>query len=239
MRPYSWWYFCNTVNNMDLPGIETPDVASAEDLARLAATVDAGTLPAGGVDFFGALLAINVRPARARACAAGRAVQAEGPSLFVCGSNSAWMAGRKEQCVQRGIQVCSMPGGLFEQELREDVLAHWASSAASALRKRGAALLAIGGEETVPGVTPAMLTNRLSQAVELTLEQCAATRVFLEGGATAASVVGQLGLERFRAQPSPGPGVGALQPVGREGPLFLIKPGSYPWPEVVWSHSPG
>jgi uncharacterized protein YgbK (DUF1537 family) len=82
-----------------------------------------------------------------------------------------------------------------------------------------------------------MLTDRLAQAVELTLERCVAARVFLEGGATAAAVVGQLGIQRFRAQPSPGPGVGALEPVGQEGPLFLIKPGSYPWPEEVWSRS--
>lgn len=130
-----------------------------------------------------------------------------------------------------------MPNGLFERELREELLSRWAASAASVLRERGAVLLAIGGGEPVPGVTPAMLTGRLAQAVELTLEQCAPARVFLEGGATAAAVVGQLGLERFCAQPSPGPGVGALLPVGRESPLFLIKPGSYPWPEAVWSHS--
>jgi len=221
----------------DASGIETPDAVSAGDLARLAATVDAGTLPVGAVDFFNALLATKVRPAQAKAREADRATQAEGPSLFVCGSNTAWLAGRNEQCARRGIQICSMPRGLFERELREEILARWAASAANALRERGAALLAIGGEEPVPGVTPAMLTDRLAQAVELTLEQCVAARVFLEGGATAAAVVGQLGIQRFRAQPSPGPGVGALEPVGQEGPLFLIKPGSYPWPEEVWSRS--
>ena len=218
------------------PGIETPDAVSATDLSRLAATVDAGTLPVGAVDFFSALLATKVRPVRAKARAADRAMLAEGSSLFVCGSNTAWLSGRNEQCARRGVQICSMPRGLFERELCEDILARWAASAAGVLRERSAALLAIGGEEPVPGVTPAMLTGRLSQAVEFILEQRMAARVFLEGGATAASVIGQLGFERFRAQISPGPGVGALQPVGQDGPLFLIKPGSYPWPETVWSY---
>lgn len=221
------------------PGIETPDVISAADLANLAATVDTDTLPVGGVDFFSALLATKVHPIRAKARAVDRVMQAKGPSLFVCGSHAAWLADRKEQCAQRGIQVCSMPHGLFEQELREDILAGWAASAAGALRERGAVLLAIGGEDPVPGVTPAKLADRLAQAVELTLEQCATARVFLEGGATAAAVVGQLGLLRFRAHPSPGPGVGALRLVGQEIPLFLVKPGSYPWPESVWFHSSG
>ena len=234
------------------PGIETPDVVSAGDLARLAATVDAGTLPAGGVDFFSALLATWA--GRVTQCAPSSTSQAPTilagtgahgvtrptvdplrGSLFVCGSHSAWLAGRNEQCAQRGIQICPMPRGLFELELCEDILARWAASVASALRECGAALLAIGGEAPLPGVTSAMLADRLSQAVELTLQQCAAARVLLEGGATAAAVVGQLGLERFRAQPSPGPGVGALRPLGKKSPLLLIKPGSYPWPEVVWS----
>ncbi len=221
------------------PGIETPDAVSAADLARLAATVDAGTLPAGGVDFFSALLAANTGPARAKLREVDRAMPAKGPSLFVCGSRAAWLSGRNEQCAQHGIPICSMPSGLFERDLREDLLGRWAAAAANALRERGAALLAIGGGEAAPGVAAAMLTGRLSQAVELVLEQRAAARVLLEGGATAAAVVGQLGLERFRAQPSPGPGVGALQPADRERPLFLIKPGSYPWPEAVWPRSAG
>jgi len=221
------------------PGIETPDVVSAEDLSNLAATVDTDTLPVGGVDFFSALLATKVHPVRAKARAVDCVMQAKGPSLFICGSHAAWLAGRNEQCAQRGIQICSMPRGLFERELREDILARWAELAASALHGRGAALLAIGGEAPVPGVTPATLADRLAQAVELTLERCATARVFLEGGATAAAVVGQLGLLRFRAHPSPGPGVGALRPVGQESPLFLVKPGSYPWPESVWLHSSG
>jgi len=219
--------------------IETPDVVSVEDMARLAATVDASTLPAGGVDFFSALLEAKARPAQANARKATRSTREEGPSLFVCGSNTAWLAGRNEQCVKRRIPICSMPLELFERELREGILARWAATTAIALRERGAALLAIGGGRPMPGVTTAMLTDRLSQAVEIILDQCAAARVFLEGGATAAAVVRHLGLERFHAQQSPGPGVGALQPVGLKGPLFLIKPGSYPWPEAVWSHSSG
>lgn len=237
-------------------GIETPDVGSAEDLAKLAASADADTLPVGGVDFFSALLATRAGRVtsafamlrRDKPCAPSPTseaskisrpstddrVQPMQGSLFVCGSNTAWVAGRNEQCAQRGIQVCLMPPGLFERELREELLARWAASAASALRAKGATLLAIGGNEPANGVTPAMLTDRLAQAVELTLKQSVVIRIFVEGGATAAAVVGQLGLQRFRAQPSPGPGVGALEPVGQGGPLFLIKPGSYPWPDEVW-----
>jgi uncharacterized protein YgbK (DUF1537 family) len=129
-----------------------------------------------------------------------------------------------------------MPRGLFEPELREDILVRWSALAATALREHGAALLAIGGDEPLPGVSSTMLSERLAQAVELVLEQATPSSIFLEGGATAAAVVQQLGLHRFQVERSPGPGVGSLRPLGADGPLFLIKPGSYPWPESVWTH---
>jgi len=216
-------------------GIELPDITSLEDVARHASMMDASTLPAGGVDFFHTLLASQAPAARPRAVEAIPINRANGPSLFVCGSNAAWRAGRNEQCVHHGIQICAMPRGLFELDLREDILIRWATSAAMMLRDKGSALLAIGGEEPVPGLVPARLADRLAQAVELVLEQIMVTSVYLEGGATAAAVVQQLGLQRFSAAAAPGHGVGALRPLDWQGPVLFIKPGSYPWPDAVWS----
>jgi hypothetical protein len=216
------------------PGVEFPDAGSAEDLIRHAATIGANVLPAGGVDFFSALLTAKSRPVQTPPAGVYALSHAEGPTLWVCGSHDAWRAGRGEQCAGRGIPVGCMPKGLFEQELREDILVRWATLAAGLLRENGAVLLAIGGEEPVPGVTPAMLVDRLARAVELVLEQTTPARLLLEGGATAAAVAGQLGFDRFRAEASPGPGVGALRPVSRENIFFLTKPGSYAWPDTVF-----
>ena len=219
------------------PGIETPDTVSAADLDGHAATVDGHTLPAGGVDFFQAVLKAKF-PASPRNCAAASAAPLQGSSLFICGSLAAWLSGRSDHCVARGIPVFPMPRELFEPVLREEFLAHWASDAATALRKKGAALLAIGSEQPSTGLASDLLANRLAEAARRALETSPTARVYLEGGATASAVLRELGLGRFSAQPSPGPGVGALLPVGRPGPLFLIKPGSYPWPDSVWPSNP-
>jgi hypothetical protein len=215
------------------PSILTPDAAFGEDLVRFALKVDAHTLPAGAVDFFNALLATMPRhPAKPHP---GHHAAASGEkSLYVCGSNAAWLCDRAGQFAARRIPIFPMPRALFGRDLREDILGRWAGFAAAALRGHGAALLAIGGEEPAPETTPALLTLRLAQAVELVLEQVPVARVFLEGGATATAVVRQLALEEFQAEPSPGPGIGALRPGAGEAPLFLIKPGSYPWPDSVW-----
>src|SRR5262249_50022835 len=68
------------------PGIEIPDVVSIEDLSRRAATIDKNILPAGGVDFFNALLTTKLRPTHSSSAGASDSCRIQGPSLFVCGS---------------------------------------------------------------------------------------------------------------------------------------------------------
>lgn len=216
------------------PGIEIPDTVSAADLDRHAATVDDHTLPAGGVDFFQAILRAKF-PALKKRPETSVAAPPNGLSLFVCGSLAAWLAGRGDQGAARGIPVFAMSRALFESKAGNDALADWAHDATKALREKGAALIAIGEEQLGAGLTSDVLSDRLAEAVRRVLESSPAARVLLEGGATASAVLHQLGLHRFSAQPSPGPGVGALLAVGQPGPLFLIKPGSYPWPEAVWA----
>ena len=216
----------------DCAGIETPDVNDAQDLARIAAGLDGTTLPVGALDFFEELL----RSRRPSASAVPGSFQSTpaGPVLFVCGSDAAWRAARNAECARRGIPVLPMPQALFAREFAEDILARWAGVVAHSLRTGRAAMIAIGSGEPAPGVTSAMLVNRLAQAVELATSSVPCARIALEGGATAAAVLRQLGHRRFRATTSPGTGVGAFVPHGVDSPIFLAKPGSYPWPDAVW-----
>lgn len=214
------------------PGIDTPDVVSPGDLARQAATVDADTLPAGALEFFSALL--KTLPAPGKTSSADQKWEAEnGSSLFVCGSKAAWQMNWDVQCARRRIPVFLMPHPFFCRDFVEEMLAGLAVQAAAALQENGKALLAIGNVEPKE-VTSEMLVHRLAQAAESTIKRSNVSRVFLEGGSTAAALVRKLGISRFNVEASPGVGVGALRAIGRDGPLFLVKPGSYPWPESVW-----
>jgi uncharacterized protein YgbK (DUF1537 family) len=214
--------------------IETPDATSADDLQRLAARVDSETLAAGGVDFFSALVEAKFGRRTSSVTSPESTWRAEGPALFVCGSQAAWQGDRGGQLRKQGVPIFPMPQALFEKEWNEEILARWASFAAGAARENGAALLAIGGGEPAPGTTPEMLAERLAQAVELLVQRTPVAHIFLEGGGTASAVMRLLGLDRFHTGASPGAGVGSLRPVEQDGPEFLIKPGSYPWPEAVW-----
>jgi uncharacterized protein YgbK (DUF1537 family) len=214
----------------DTAGICFPDVPDAAAVAALAQTVGASTLPVGAADFFEALL-----PRSRGVPAPWQSLCARAPRLFVCGSAAAWLTGRKEQCAQHRVPICAMPQALFARQAPDDIAMRWAEFAANALREHGAAMLAIGSAEPATGVTPAVLASRLAQAVDAILDRVECARICLEGGATAAAVLRELGHRRFSARPSPGAGVGAFVARGKDGPLFLTKPGSYDWPETVWS----
>ena len=94
-------------------------------------------------------------------------------------------------------------------------------------------------DEPDAGVTTAMITERFADAAAIAIQDESIARVLVEGGNTATAVVQRLGYTQFRARLSPGAGVGALCPVDRSGVMFLVKPGSYVWPESVFSARDG
>jgi uncharacterized protein YgbK (DUF1537 family) len=219
----------------DARGIEHPDIVSYDDVVRHARSVDAHTLPVGAADFFRAFLQNAHDVAAVPHAYPHHARVADGLSLFVCGSHTAWVMGRRDELAAAGIAVCTMPSALMAPSAEQTALREWAHSAVGAVGERGAVALAIGDAHAARNIAPPSLVQRLADAVALVLAQGTFGYVYVEGGDTAAAVVATLQLEHFRAELSPGPGVGALRPVGGSAPLFLIKPGSYPWPAGVMS----
>jgi hypothetical protein len=198
----------------DLTGVETPDVGSAADLARLAATTDRHTLPAGGADFFTALLQVRVAPRKTNSLPV--IPGAAGATLAVCGSAASWTT-RRTEATAAGISVFGRPYALKEVN--------------RSLQPGGCALLGIGDGG---GLSSATLSAELANAVAALFRENAVARVLLEGGATARAVMNRLGWTRLEACQVSGQGVGILRPIGAPGPLLFIKPGSYPWPAEIW-----
>jgi uncharacterized protein YgbK (DUF1537 family) len=214
--------------------ITVPDVEDGNGLRRLAATVDAQTLPAGGVEFFQAVLELREgkRPAAPDNRQIGR------PLLFVCGSAHAWNGGRRGECEAHGISVLVMPEALRSAAATSPAtLGEWAAQLRGKIEACGAAMVAIGGGAVHQPAPPqsAGLTDRLTAAVATASVDAGVSTLCVEGGATAAALLRQLGWTRLAAFPSPGlTGVAVLRPAARPGPLVLVKPGSYPWPEQLW-----
>lgn len=213
----------------DVAGIAVPDAASEGDLVRHAGHVDDVTLPAGGVEFFVALLErrLGKRPAIP-------APQPSAPLVWICGSHMAWQQGRAADCARLEIGVQIMPEALHRTS---DAALAWSALIEESLSTHNRVMAAIGPGPGIENLTipPESLADHLAEAVAHLLQRRPVATACVEGGATAAALMRELSWTRMTALPTPDlAGVSALVPAGVEGPLVLVKPGSYPWPEELW-----
>ena len=204
--------------------ITIPDVESPADLAARAAELAEQTLPAGGVEFFRAML-----EHRLGVSASGPGeVEQRGPILFICGSPQACINGRLDQFNRHQIPVSLIPGDSAE-------IAKWPQAIERDLRATGRAAAAIG-EKPSCNLPPAELAVHLAKSAVDVLRSGFVSTVCIEGGATAAAVLQQLACTRLAALPATTlPGTAKMQSDAYPGLTFLVKPGSYPWPDAVFS----
>jgi uncharacterized protein YgbK (DUF1537 family) len=77
------------------------------------------------------------------------------------------------------------------------------------------------------------MVDRLAELAAAVLGRMQVGAIFVEGGATAWTLVKRLGWRRFRVSRELAPGVVTLGVVGG-GPSVTMKPGSYAWPEEIF-----
>lgn len=238
-------------------GLIVPDVTSDADLKRLAQRVDDQTLVAGAADFFAALLDLRGGGNRPTT-PPGPSLPLEGPVLLVCGSPTAWRE-RAGACLAAGV-----PAAVWHETAPADRLGDFpalapadASAWVRTARQQGALVLALGDPQ-VPLHRAESMLRRLSALAARIVAETRPGAVLVEGGATAAILVAELGLCRFGVPPQPLPGVGLLVPQAAQGsvapsgttllhvepaatrglglwpPPLWVKPGSYAWPAGLW-----
>jgi len=180
-------------------------------------------LPAGGADFFEAIL-------RQFGLAARREFPltlAGGRRLFVCGSASAYSATLAARARDEGIPLCPMPDDLTD-------IKAWRDSIALALRASGRALVNIQRPlDRSPGASE-RLQNALANVVADVLSRESVDHVFMEGGATASAVCRAMGWRAFEVADELAPGVVCMRVQAAAGQHVVVKPGSYAWPDAVW-----
>ena len=222
------------------------DAETTADVQRWTESCDAQMLPAGGAEFFNALLEksrAGVSPARversgaqllALKCSLGRrdaCPTLNGKEFFIVGT--ATTAARKFIAAQRRkkVAVFSLP-----QELAWG--ATFSPAAVAAVTQRIVAALASNSRVILnvglPQVRDAEVAGRLSghvvRVAERVLRALPVEKVFAEGGATAAELARQMRWTRLEVVRELAPGVATLAVAGKCKTLLTIKPGTYSWP---------
>lgn len=205
------------------------------DVESWAAYCDATLLPAGGSEFFNALLAGEVSDAPAAEDSSGIAT---GPEFFISGTSTR----KARQFVQaekrRKTPVFSLPQELaWGAEFTPAAVAAVTQRVLAGFRESARVILAVG----LPPVRDTAIARELSKSVvcvaEQVIRQVPVARIYAEGGATAAELVRRMGWSRLTVLRELAPGVATLAVDTGEPILLTIKPGTYAWP-AQWTSSP-
>lgn len=216
--------------------IRVPDVTSEADLHRIADIDTQGgrVLWAGAADFFRVLLD---RHARHVPRAAPVPVSRPDPQrvVLISGSRAAWQAEHRHVCTGPDVALGVMPDALTRAELDDEALERWVNDLVTLITTTPRVLVAIGAAPPATAAPPVLAERLATASVRAIRRARRVERVLAEGGATAAAVAAAFGWSRFAVAAQPASGVVLLDPHARNGPDFMIKVGSYPWPATAWS----
>jgi uncharacterized protein YgbK (DUF1537 family) len=211
------------------------EASTAADVRSWANDCDATILPAGGAEFFNALLANETsHPQATEHVSTG----ATGREFFISGTSTHEARHFVQAEKRRKTPVFSLPQELaWGAEFTPAAVVAVTQRVVDAFQESARVILAVG----LPPVRDVEIARRLSKNVVLVAEQVmrrvAVAQVFAEGGATAAELVRRMGWLRLTVLNELAPGVATLAVDSGESILLTIKPGTYAWP-AQWTSSP-
>jgi hypothetical protein len=161
-------------------GITIGAGSSTDDLRRWSREVTANTLPAGGAEFFQAMLESKGLGVARHPIERLR----EGATLLADGSASAYSAGLLDRARRENMPVTPMPNDVFHApQLHSNALNEWTSIVNDALSRASRCLMTIGRPMQNEVGDPAHLQRALAEAVAIVLGRHSLSNLLLAGGA--------------------------------------------------------
>jgi hypothetical protein len=152
------------------------------------------------------------------------------PRLFVCGSTFANSREAIQKIRSAGGPVCYMPEEIITSDNTGQYrFVKWGNEVVALIKKHGRAIVAIHPDSTGHA---GQLREKMAGLVNEVLQRSMVQELFIEGGATAWSVVNASGLTQFFPVQEMAPGVVRMQTL-QNGLCITVKPGSYAWPVEI------
>jgi uncharacterized protein YgbK (DUF1537 family) len=222
-------------------GIIVGEATARQDLQAWAARIDHDTLAAGAAGFFEAILETKMALITRRQTAPllhhnVAPLSASSPSLFVCGSTFANSRNWVQKIQAANGPVCYMPENIIQSNYTgRYAYVKWGNEVEALIKKHGKAIIAIHPDANngLP-LEAAQMRQKMAGLVNEVLQRQIVKELFIEGGATAWSVVNASGLSQFFPVQEPGTGVVRMYTSDAEL-CITVKPGSYPWPIAMWN----
>jgi uncharacterized protein YgbK (DUF1537 family) len=189
-------------------------------------------LPAGGAEFFAALLETRLD---------GRTPAAEpqpftpgAPTLFVSGSTFDSSRSLIREQFDRGGPVSYMPDTSDTPNLSgspDFPNSDWAATVTGLLRREGKAIMAIDAAHR--GHSAQQLRAIMADTVSAVLRSAMPAELIIEGGSTAYAILEKEGWHSLLPEQELAPGTIRMRVPATPGLFITVKPGSYRWPESI------
>jgi uncharacterized protein YgbK (DUF1537 family) len=208
-------------------GLIVGEVSTSADIHAWAARVDSTLLPAGGAEFFRALLSLSGAPGSAPR----GSIEIPFPVLAVLGSTAPRSREIRALACSRGLPLFTMPAGLLANDgPGDETPGRWASAIARSLGENKTVLVAA---ERPKSDDPVAIGRVFGHLVRRLYDQKAFRHLLIEGGATAGAILDALEWRHLDLLYQWAQGVVSLQPPDASGLMLTLKPGSYPWPDPL------
>jgi uncharacterized protein YgbK (DUF1537 family) len=209
------------------------EAKNRKDLQIWAAKMSQEIIPAGGAEFFKAVL--DSRGLVAKDRPAKRAFGKGKTSLYVFGSSSAASYQFVSDLDKKGFRVCALPCSISQAgALNRDCLQNWTDMALHAFQERRQVGVAIHQPAVKVSGLPRKLAELTACLVKALMHNLDIDELIIEGGATASAILDKLQWQRYMPVENFAPGVVRMQVKEMPRKFVTLKPGSYRWPEQMW-----
>lgn len=196
-----------------------PDAENKDDMLRAITHYDDGqTLFAGAADLFELLITQWV-PDTPRPQATSQQPHSD-HILVLCGST-------QSNPDSLSLPVAPMPVGVYEGTAQPT---SWTAEAQAAYEAAGSLILSIPHHHLTGRDVAVRLRNTMAEVACTLIKRKPPSHLYIEGGATAFSLLRLLGWSHLEVVAQQAPGVVTLQ--APDGMLVTLKPGSYPWGNI-------
>ncbi len=217
-------------HSLPAEGIICGDAATTEDIIHWTAKLDELTLPAGGSDFFTAIL--EKRGFRLSKRSSTRNWPTR--TLLISGSASKASGERIAEAESEGIPVCRMPEKLMQKKAdAEKLIEEWENRVALCLRENDRVIVTIGKPRSKDSGDALRLGEHLCELTRRLMKKEKIEHLCIEGGATASRIIRRQKWNCLQVIHEWTRGVVSMKIQNKSGPILTIKPGSYPWPSEL------
>ncbi|MDI3320955.1 four-carbon acid sugar kinase family protein [Pinibacter soli] len=209
----------------------TPDITRTEDYAIYAAQLNESTLPIGSSVFFEAILEINYPQFHKCITSMSTGFMKAKHTLMIAGSTHENSIQFVEKA-RKYFAVFELPVQWVEHYPPDIEIEKWADKIAETIQKEGPAIIT-SKRDKIQSLYAKQIERLYAAAAGRILSRTPVDELYIEGGATAWSILNALGYSSFTPVGEYARGVVRMQVESKKQLFLTIKPGSYLWPEII------